>query len=399
MQADLVTQAELVLDNTAAAIDLQRSGGGARNARDAGDPSAHADRLPVFAERRAVHRVASFRDPTSTPARPAATPGVAVHAATRMFVTEQLHAGATRGTTLLDRRRSRRASRAHCARRPPRWRRFSSPALLLSFLLSIVAAAHGREADRARWPTRRARSPIAATTRFAPRSPSSDEIGVLVQAFNRMLDEIEASQRERAELLDREQQANRLKDEFLATLSHELRTPLNAIVGWVHLLRRGQLPAGGSEARARAHRSQRARAGAARPGPARRVAHHHRQAAARHPRDGSGHGGPERDRCVPARRRRAAGHARDAVRRHVPDDGRSGSPAAGVVEPDHERGAVHARRRQRHRVDRARGRDRHASRCAIPAPASSRNSFRSCSSRSARPTPPARARTAASASA
>ena len=58
-----------------------------------------------------------------------------------------------------------------------------------------------------------------------------------------MLDEIQASQRERAELLDREQQANRLKDEFLATLSHELRTPLNAIVGWVHLLRRGQLPA------------------------------------------------------------------------------------------------------------------------------------------------------------
>jgi signal transduction histidine kinase len=37
------------------------------------------------------------------------------------------------------------------------------------------------------------------------------------------------------------QEANRLKDEFLATLSHELRTPLNAIVGWVHLLRGGRL--------------------------------------------------------------------------------------------------------------------------------------------------------------
>ena len=32
--------------------------------------------------------------------------------------------------------------------------------------------------------------------------------------------------------------ANRLKDEFLATLSHELRTPLNAILGWAHLLQR-----------------------------------------------------------------------------------------------------------------------------------------------------------------
>jgi len=31
--------------------------------------------------------------------------------------------------------------------------------------------------------------------------------------------------------------ANRLKDEFLATLSHELRTPLNAILGWTAMLR------------------------------------------------------------------------------------------------------------------------------------------------------------------
>ena len=35
--------------------------------------------------------------------------------------------------------------------------------------------------------------------------------------------------------------ANRLKDEFLATISHELRTPLNAIMGWSHLLRAGNL--------------------------------------------------------------------------------------------------------------------------------------------------------------
>ena len=34
--------------------------------------------------------------------------------------------------------------------------------------------------------------------------------------------------------------ANRLKDEFLATLSHELRTPLNAILGWTAMLRNGQ---------------------------------------------------------------------------------------------------------------------------------------------------------------
>jgi signal transduction histidine kinase/ActR/RegA family two-component response regulator len=52
----------------------------------------------------------------------------------------------------------------------------------------------------------------------------------------------------RAQMLLREQaaradaeQANRTKDEFLATLSHELRTPLSAILGWSHLVRTGKL--------------------------------------------------------------------------------------------------------------------------------------------------------------
>ncbi|PWT95943.1 MAG: hypothetical protein C5B55_00650 [Blastocatellia bacterium] len=35
--------------------------------------------------------------------------------------------------------------------------------------------------------------------------------------------------------------ANRLKDEFLATLSHELRTPLNAVIGWSRILKSGRL--------------------------------------------------------------------------------------------------------------------------------------------------------------
>ena len=59
---------------------------------------------------------------------------------------------------------------------------------------------------------------------------------MLVDAFNGMLSQIERAEQERAGLLAREREANRLKDEFLMTLSHELRTPLNAIQGWTRML-------------------------------------------------------------------------------------------------------------------------------------------------------------------
>ncbi len=99
---------------------------------------------------------------------------------------------------------------------------------------------------------------------------ANDEVGIVMHAFNDMLDriterttalsrankdlqrEIEERTRveaERTNLLARERDANRLKDEFLATLSHELRTPLNAVLGWTRVLRG---PGVEGDARARA---------------------------------------------------------------------------------------------------------------------------------------------------
>jgi CheY-like chemotaxis protein len=66
--------------------------------------------------------------------------------------------------------------------------------------------------------------------------PLRDEQGQVVRWFGTNTD-VEDLRR----ALKQAEDANRMKDEFLATLSHELRTPLTSILGWARLLSNGQL--------------------------------------------------------------------------------------------------------------------------------------------------------------
>ncbi len=65
-----------------------------------------------------------------------------------------------------------------------------------------------------------------------------------VQELSRYISELQRSEEARGQLLVRAERArteaeaaNRIKDEFLATLSHELRTPLTSLLGWSSVLR------------------------------------------------------------------------------------------------------------------------------------------------------------------
>jgi PAS domain S-box-containing protein len=95
-------------------------------------------------------------------------------------------------------------------------------------------------------------SPDGVRTFLGIKAPYWNEMGEvigLIGVSNDISDRIQIEQ-DRERILQQEQaaretaeQANRIKDEFLAVLSHELRSPLNPILGWSKLLLSGKLSA------------------------------------------------------------------------------------------------------------------------------------------------------------
>lgn len=102
-------------------------------------------------------------------------------------------------------------------------------------LMGVTGQGHPIDASAA--PIRSADgTPRGAVVVFRDVSGTRAHEAALAESQARYRDAAAEAQAARAEA----EQANRLKDEFLAVLSHELRTPLNAVLGWSQILLAGE---------------------------------------------------------------------------------------------------------------------------------------------------------------
>jgi signal transduction histidine kinase len=238
MERELSIQARMVLQNSTAAMSFNDQGAARENLQTLA-PNSHIELACLYTDAQALfsdyRRAADAGDCPPTPG-----PAGATFATNRLDVIETADvAGRPAGWVLV--RSDLGALADHL-----RVQAIISAALLVlilivayslsSYLQRLISVPIAELADTAR--------AVSAKGDYSLRAkPStSDELDVLVSSFNDMLERTERAQDERIKLLDREREANRVKDEFLMTLSHELRTPLNAILGWTRMLTSQVIP-------------------------------------------------------------------------------------------------------------------------------------------------------------
>jgi signal transduction histidine kinase/ActR/RegA family two-component response regulator len=234
-QRELSTQARMVLENSTAAMSFQDQSA-AQETLETLAPNPHIRVACLYDSTGA--RFAEFRIAAESAPCPENRPTLASSfGANRLEVVEQVQiAGRPAGSVYLrsDLDVLRERLRAQAGMAAGLLLLALGTAFVLSEVLQrIISQPIHRLADTARLITERSDYSLRVE------KTTADELGALVEVFNGMLDEIQRSEEERASLLRREREANRLKDEFLMTLSHELRTPLNAILGWTRMLSTG----------------------------------------------------------------------------------------------------------------------------------------------------------------
>ncbi|MDY0135575.1 MAG: response regulator [Thiomicrospira sp.] len=122
----------------------------------------------------------------------------------------------------------------------PVWALLSKLALLMMVLLVLVVLTTAWYIRRELKPLEQAAEQVDAMLEAS--SPSAlliqrdDELGRLLSAFNRLLDQQRANIDALQAAKKASDEANQAKSQFLANMSHEIRTPLNAVIGLTEML-------------------------------------------------------------------------------------------------------------------------------------------------------------------